>query len=104
MTTDDILLETLESIDLTIDGGVVEHLRGLLEGGGRHEALRLQGSTCDPLEDLASCRRLGFAYLYGAEVTALEGAILITELTQGDDLPWAERLGVASVGDHDLAP
>ena len=104
MTTDDILLEAFERIDLTVDSSIVEDLRRFLEGSSRHEALRLQSSAGDTLKDLASRRGLSFADLYGTQVAALQLAILITQLAERDDLTWAEGLGVASVDDDDLTP
>ena len=104
VTTDDVLLEAFERIDLTVDSSIVEDLRRFLEGSSRHEALRLQSSTGDPLKDLASRRGLSFADLYGTQVTALQLAVLITQLAERDDLTWAEGLGVASVDDDDLTP
>ena len=104
VTADDVLLEPLEGVDLTIDGSVVEHLGRLLEGGGGHEALGLQRGARDPLKDLTSRSGLSITYLDEAEVTALELAVLITQTAQGDDLTGLERLAVASVDDYDLAP
>ena len=47
VTADDVLLHTLEVVDAAIDGGLVEDLGGLLEGGCRHEATGLQCSAGD---------------------------------------------------------
>ena len=52
VTADNVLLHTLEVVGLSADGCFVEHLRCLLEGCGRHEALRLERSTRDTLENL----------------------------------------------------
>ena len=38
VTADDVLLHTLETVALAVDGSIVEHLGGLLERCGRHEA------------------------------------------------------------------
>ena len=104
VTTDNVLLEAFERIDLTVDSSIVEDLRRFLEGSSRHKALRLQSGAGDPLEDLTSRRGLSFADLYGTQVTTLQLAVLITQLAERDDLPWAEGLGVASVDDDDLTP
>ena len=34
VTADDVLLQTLEGVDLTADSSFTEHFGGLLEGGG----------------------------------------------------------------------
>ena len=64
VTADDVLLKTFEGIDLTVDGSIVEDLGRLLEGSSGHEALGLQCSTSDPLQDLACCSRLSLTHLY----------------------------------------
>ena len=38
VTTDDVLLEAFERIDLTVDSSIVEDLRRFLEGSSRHES------------------------------------------------------------------
>lgn len=72
VTADHVLLHTLEVIDLTADSSLTEHLRGLLEGGGTHEALRTQGGTGDTLQDLSRGCGHSVTHLDGLEVTALE--------------------------------
>ncbi len=49
---DDVLLHAIEGVGLAVDGGLVEHLGGLLEGGGRHKRGGLEGGTGDTLQDL----------------------------------------------------
>ena len=72
MTADNVLLHTLEAVLLATDSCLVEHLGGLLERSGRHEALGTEGSTGDTLEYLGGCGLDGIAHLDGAQVAALE--------------------------------
>ena len=72
MTADDVLLEALEGVDLTADGSFAQHLRGLLEGGGGHEAVGAQGGAGDALEYLVGCCGDGVAGLDELEVLSLE--------------------------------
>ena len=52
LADDDVLLEAGEVVDLALDGGVGEHLGGLLEGGRRQEALGGQRRLGDAEDDL----------------------------------------------------
>ena len=72
MTADNVLLHTLETVLLATDGSLVEHLGGLLERSGRHEALGTEGSTGDTLEYLSGCGLDSIAHLDEAQVAALE--------------------------------
>ena len=72
VTADDVLLHALEVVHLALDGGFVEHLGGLLERSGRHEALGLEGCTGDTLQDLRRSGGHGVAHLNGLQVAALQ--------------------------------
>ena len=72
VTADNVLLHTLEAVLLATDGSLVEHLGGLLERSGRHEALGGKRCARDTLEYLGRCCRNGIANLYETKVTALE--------------------------------
>ena len=104
MTANHVLLHTFERIHLATDGCLVEHLGGLLEGSRRHEALRLQGGTCDTLEYLRGCGGHHVAHLDESEVAAAQRRVLVAQLTRTDDLVFAHRFGVARVDDVFLAP
>lgn len=67
-----VLLHTFQTVYLTTYGSLVEHLGGLLERSGRHEALGTEGSTGDTLEYLGGCSLDGIAHLDEAQVAALE--------------------------------
>src|SRR5512146_1419067 len=54
---DHVLLEPEQAVDLALDRGVREHLRRLLEGGGREERLRRERRLGDA-EDERLERRL----------------------------------------------
>ncbi len=72
MTADYVLLHALEVVDLTADGSLAEHLRGFLEGGGTHEALRTEGGAGDTLQHLGRGSGHGIAHLDRLEVAALQ--------------------------------
>ena len=65
LADDHVLLEPEEAVDLALDRGVGEHLRRLLEGGGREERLGRERGLGDPEDErlerslLASLRRPG---------------------------------------------
>src|SRR6185436_595731 len=90
---DDVLLEALEGVDLAVDGGLGQHARGLLEGGGRDEAPGLQRGLGD-----AEQHRLGRGW---ALALLLVGQILLVELDLVDLLAL-EELRLAGVLDLDL--
>src|SRR5574344_1083475 len=47
MTANYILLKTLKCINLAVDCGLAQYLGCLLEGGCRHKAVCLKGSSCN---------------------------------------------------------
>ena len=56
LADDDVLLQADEVVDLALDGGIGQHLRGLLEGRGRQEALRGERRLRDAHKDMLSRR------------------------------------------------
>ena len=104
VTADHVLLHALEIVGLAADGSLVEHLGRLLEGGGGHEALGLQGGAGNTLKYLRGSGGLGIAHLHQLEVAALELRVLFAELAHGDDHALAHGFAVAGVDDHLLAP
>ena len=99
MTADHVLLQALEGIHLAADGGVGEHLRGLLERGGRHEAVGPEGGAGDALQHLVGGGGDGVAGLDRPFVGTLEERILVAQLADRHDLAGVEVLGIAGVGD-----
>ena len=97
MTADDVLLQTFESIDLAADGSLAEHLGGLLEGSGGHEAVGPQCGTGNTLEYLVGCRGDGVAGLYELEILTLESGVLVPEPAGRNDLTGSELLGVSCI-------
>src|SRR5215831_14260019 len=85
---DDVLLEPLEGVGLTVDGGVGQHAGGLLEGGSRDEAARLQRSLGDA-EQHGLCAGRPLAGL-------LRSQVLFVELDPVELLAL-EELGLAGV-------
>src|SRR5262245_32203054 len=56
VTDDHVLLQAVEVVLLRVHGGFVQHLGGLLEGGGADPAVRLQRGAGDAHEQLAAGR------------------------------------------------
>ena len=102
MSADNVLLEVLQRIDLTLNSGLVEHLRRLLERGGRNEARGLQCSTGDTLKYLIRRGGDDVTHLYGLQITTLERRVLVTQLAHRDDLPGLYVLRIACIHDNDL--
>ena len=104
VTADHVLLHALESVGLAVDSSFVEHLGGLLERSGRHEARCLQSSAGDTLKDLLGGSGHGVAHGYELEVFTLERRVLVAEFAGSDDLTGLHVLAVAGVEHHFLAP
>src|SRR5579885_2206623 len=71
LAADHVLLQAEQPVDLPLDRGVGQHLRRLLEGGGREERLRRERRLRDP-EDQRLVGRLLALRLLHAGVLALE--------------------------------
>ena len=63
VTADNVLLHTLQIIDLALDSRLVEHLGCLLEGSSRDERLRTQSGAGDTQQDLLGGSTLGVTHL-----------------------------------------
>ena len=61
LADDDVLLEPVEPVDLALERRIGQHLRRLLEGGGRQERVGVQRRLGDPEDDLLGLRRLAAA-------------------------------------------
>ena len=103
MSADDILLEALEVIDTATDCGLAENLGCLLEGSGGNEAVGLEGSSCNTLENLACSRRPCLADSHHCQTLSFEGCILIAHLAGIDNLANRISLGITAVDDIVLA-
>ena len=99
MSADDILLETLEVIDAATDCGLAEYLGSLLEGSGGNEAVGLEGSSCNTLENLACSRRPCLADSHHCQTLSFEGCILVAHLAGIDNLSCRISLRVSAVDD-----
>src|SRR5918996_4378153 len=71
LADDDVLLEAEQAVDLALDRCVREHLRRLLEGGGREERLRRERCLGDTEDERLEGRALLLLLLH-ARVLALE--------------------------------
>ena len=80
MTADYVLLHTFQTVNLTTDSGLAEHLCRLLERGCTHEALRTEGGAGDTLQHLGRGCRHSVTNLYRTKVAAFEARILVTQL------------------------
>src|SRR4249919_1128789 len=90
---DHVLLQPEQPVDLALDRGVGQHLRRLLEGGGREERLRRERRLRDA-EDERLVGRLLLLLLLHTRVLAVEDE-LVHELAR-------QEVGVAVVLDADL--
>ena len=72
MSADNVLLKTLKSIYAASDRCLAENLGCLLERSCRNEAVGLQRSSCDTLENLACCSRLSLAKNHHPETLTLK--------------------------------
>ena len=72
MSADHVFLQTFEGVYAAPYGSLAEHFRGLLERCGGDEAVCLQCRTCDSLEHLAGCSRLGLAQYHHLQSLTLE--------------------------------
>src|SRR6478736_8772630 len=91
---DDVFLEAAQGVDLAQRRGIGEDARRFLEGGGRDEALGLEGGLGDAQQD-----RLGF----GGFATGRFHALVFTQEGDAIDLLAPEPLGISRIGDADLA-
>src|SRR5262245_21533256 len=92
-TNDDILLEAFEQVGLAVHRGLGQHARGLLEGGRRNEAARLQGGLGDTQQDRLG-RRHTLAGLLDRQVSLVE--------LDAIDLLALEQVGLARILDLHL--
>src|SRR5262245_15113773 len=93
LADDHVLLEAEQVVDLALDRRVGQHLRRLLEGGGREERLGRERRLRDP-EDQWLVRRLLALLLLHARVLALEDDPV--------DQLAGQKLRIAGVLDADL--
>src|SRR5690606_18692831 len=99
VTDDHVLLEAVERIDLRLDGGVREHLRGLLEGRGGHERLGRERGLRDTEQNGLSNRRLGVAHLHLPQVLSLHLGVYLAKASPVHDIT-DRQTGVSGVRDH----
>ena len=92
VTADDVLLHTYERVALARDGCLVEHLRCLLEGGCRHEALGTEGCTGDTLQDLGGRSRHCIARLNRQRYETIPYASTLNSYIQRARTWYTERL------------
>ena len=97
MAADDVLLQAFKSIYLATDGSLAEHLGGLLEGGGGHEAVGPQCGTGNTLKYLVGCRGDCVTGLDEFQILSLEQRVLIPESSRCHDLSGFEFCGVSGV-------
>lgn len=100
VTDDDIFLKSLQRVDFALDGGVGQHLGGLLEGSGRQEGIGSQSGFTD-----AEKYRIILSLAQGfAECVLLASLVALLDLVVGDvDLVAlgehaCKQIGVARVG------
>ena len=104
MTANYILLKTLKCINLAVDCGLAQYLGCLLEGGCRHKAVCLKGSSCDTLENLAGCCRNGISCLHNLKVLTFKHRVLISESSKSNNLAGLKGLRIACVKYNFLVP